>query len=79
MPAEDPIRIEGRIETVIRSGIFTVRLPNGHSVVGHPVAACRAKAKGWQVGMQVMVELRPFDMTSGRINALPVETGENDS
>lgn len=79
MPAEDPIRIEGCIEDEVRPGIFQVRLPNGHRVIGHPITACRAMAKGWHAGMQVMVELRPFDMISGRLSALPGETGENDS
>jgi len=59
--------VEGAIEAVTRPGVFRVVLPNGHRVVGHPAAGCRAAAGGWREGDRVRIELSPYDMSRGRL------------
>jgi len=51
----------------MRPGLFRVTLPNGHGVIGHPAAGCRAAAAAWRQGDRVAVELNPYDMSQGRL------------
>ena len=65
MPREGNFRVTGRIERAERSGVFVVRLRNGHSIVVH--GSPEFGFTEYVVGESVSVEMTPFDMSQGKV------------
>lgn len=67
----DLIQVEGKICACVSPSLFQVELPNGHRFLAHaePSLLKEAELSGKQFlpGRGVLVELRAFDLSAGRI------------
>jgi translation initiation factor IF-1 len=67
----DLIRVEGVVTACVRPFLLQARLPNGHLVLAHLDAALAEKLSGGALeclpGATVLLELRAFDLSSGRV------------
>ncbi len=66
MPVE-PITTTGEILAVLSDRAFTVRLPNGKEVIGHPAKAMNPRKPELVLGVKVALEMTPFDFEKARI------------
>ncbi len=61
----------GTVTECLSSFLFRVSLPNGHTFVGHLESDLLSKVSSGQIqclpGVKVSVQLRAFDLSSGRI------------
>lgn len=64
---ETPVQAVARISQVLKEGLFEVTLPNGKKSLGHLSKDLAADPPTLTEGMQVRVELTPFDFDSARI------------
>jgi translation initiation factor IF-1 len=67
----DLIQVEGEITACLRPSLFQARLPNGHVLLAHLDGETAEKFPGivseGLMGRRVLLELRAFDLSSGRI------------
>jgi translation initiation factor IF-1 len=67
----DLIQLEGVITECLKPSLLQVRLPNGHLVLSHLDAALAEKLPVEVLeclpGTSVLLELRAFDLSSGRV------------
>ena len=63
----DAIAVEGTVIDALPNAMFTVRLENGHEVLGHLGGRMRKNYIRVLPGDRVVVELSPYDLTRGRI------------
>ena len=67
----DLIQVEGKICECVSPSLFQVELPNGHSFVAHAESSLLEEfalsGKQGLPGRKVLVELRAFDLSAGRI------------
>lgn len=65
------IDVVGTVMESLSEALFRVRLPNGHDVVCHLDRAFAGKVSTGEIqclpGSVVMLQLRAFDLSSGRI------------
>ena len=69
MPAEDAIKVEGRVVEVLKDTLFRVELPNRHRIVAHVAGKARLKFLRLLPGDKVTVEMSPYDLSKGCITA----------
>ena len=69
MPREDAIKVEGIVVEVLKDTLFRVELPNRHRIVAHLAGKARSKPVRFLPGDKVTVEMSPYDLSKGRINA----------
>lgn len=67
MPKEEAISMEGVVVESLPNATFTVKLSNGHQVLGHISGKMRMNYIRILPGDKVMVELSPYDLSRGRI------------
>ena len=67
MSNEQPIELEGTIQTVLPGTMFRVTLDNQHEVLAHISGKMRMHFIRILPGDKVKVELSPYDLTRGRI------------
>ena len=64
---EEKIEFEGEVVEALRSGMFRIKLDNGHETLGYMAG----KMKRYRIrvfpGDRVRVELSPYDLDRGRI------------
>lgn len=63
----DAIAVEGVVQETLPNAQFTVKLENGHEVLGHLGGRMRKNYIRVLPGDRVVVELSPYDLTRGRI------------
>jgi translation initiation factor IF-1 len=67
----DLIQVEGEITACLRPSLFQARLPNGHTLLAHVDCEMAEKFSGIAseglMGKLVLLELRAFDLSSGRV------------
>ncbi|MCL4162731.1 UNVERIFIED_CONTAM: hypothetical protein GTU68_064487 [Idotea baltica] len=63
----EPITTTGEILAILSDRAFTVRLPNGKEVIGHPAKAMNPRKPELVVGVKVALEMTPFDFEKARI------------
>lgn len=63
----DAIAVEGVVQEALPNAQFTVKLENGHEVLGHLGGRMRKNYIRVLPGDRVVVELSPYDLTRGRI------------
>jgi translation initiation factor IF-1 len=66
MAGADAIKVEGTIVETLPHTLYRVELANGHRVLAHFKRRAQAKA-GFAPGEKVMLEMSPFDLSTGRI------------
>jgi translation initiation factor IF-1 len=64
---EDKIEFEGVIDEAHANGFFTVKLDQGHEVLGYPAGKMRRYNIRILPGDRVKIELSAYDLTRGRI------------
>ena len=67
MQKEEPIEVEGRVESVLGNGNFKVVLENGHEVLARIAGKMRRFRIRVLQGDRVKCELSPYDLDRGRI------------
>ena len=67
MARKDVIEVEGRVVELLPNMMFSVELPNGHSLLAHISGKMRLHFIRILPGDKVMVEVSPYDLTKGRI------------
>ena len=67
MSKTDIIEIKGRIEELLPSATFRVKLENDHMVIGHLAGKLRKNNIRLGLGDDVKIEMTPYDLTKGRI------------
>ena len=67
MSKKDIIEVEGRVTDALPNTIFKVRLDNGHEITAHISGKLRMNYIRILPGDKVIVELSPYDLTTGRI------------
>ena len=67
MPGKDAFRVEGRIVKPRGPGLADVELANGHRLLGHMRRRDQAAGVSLRIGMKVTVELKPYDLSAGRM------------
>ena len=67
MQKEEPIEVEGRVDSVLGNGNFRVTLENGHEVLARIAGKMRRFRIRVLQGDRVKLELSPYDLDRGRI------------
>lgn len=67
MKKEEPIELEGEIESVLGNGNFQVLLENGHKILARIAGRMRRFRIRVIKGDWVKLEVSPYDLTRGRI------------
>ena len=68
MAKDDIINMEGRVEEVLPSAMFRIKLDNINSIIlGHLSGRMRKNNIKVLLGDRVEVEFSPYDLTRGRI------------
>ena len=67
MAKQDVIELEGTVLEALPNAMFTVELPNGHSILAHISGKLRMNFIRILPGDKVTVEMSPYDLTRGRI------------
>lgn len=63
----DAIAVDGVVQEALPNAQFTVKLENGHEVLGHLGGRMRKNYIRVLPGDRVVVELSPYDLSRGRI------------
>ena len=67
MSSEQPIELEGTIQTVLPGTMFRVMLDNQHEVLAHISGKMRRHFVRLTVGDRVRLEMSPYDLSKARI------------
>ena len=67
MSKKDVIEVEGTVIEAMPNTIFKVKLANGHEITAHISGKLRMNYIRILPGDKVLVELSPYDLTTGRI------------
>ena len=67
MSKEDSIEVTGVILEKFPSGLFSVELEHGRTVLAHLAGSLRRNRIRVLTGDKVTTELSPYDLTKGRI------------
>ena len=67
MPKGDAIEMDGTVTDAMRNSQYTVRLDNGHDVLGHISGKMRRHYIRILPGDRIKIELSPYDLDRGRI------------
>ena len=64
---EDKVEVEGVVVEALPNTMFTVKLDNGHTVMGYLSGKMRRYYIRILLGDRVKVEMSPYDLSKGRI------------
>ncbi|MFZ1890761.1 MAG: translation initiation factor IF-1 [Formosimonas sp.] len=67
MAKDDVIQMQGEVLEALPNATFTVKLENGHVVLGHISGKMRKNYIRILAGDKVTVELTPYDLSKARI------------
>jgi translation initiation factor IF-1 len=67
MARADAIEVEGTVVEILPHTLYRVELANGHQVLAHLKRRSRAAGIEFAMGEKVMLEMSPFDLSTGRI------------
>ena len=67
MAKSDVIEVEGKVLENLPNAMFKVELENGHQVLAHISGKLRTNYIKILPGDKVKLEMRPYDLTRGRI------------
>jgi translation initiation factor IF-1 len=66
-PKEEKIELEGEVVEAFPSGMFKIKLDNGHDALGYTAGKMRRFRIRINPGDRIKLELSPYDLTRGRI------------
>ena len=64
---EEKVEVEGVVVEALPNTMFTVKLENGHTVMGYLSGKMRRYYIRILLGDRVKVEMSPYDLSKGRI------------
>jgi translation initiation factor IF-1 len=64
---EEKVEVEGIVVEALPNTMFTIKLENGHTVMGYLSGKMRRYYIRILLGDRVKVEMSPYDLTKGRI------------
>lgn len=64
---KDVLELRGRVEELLPSAKFKIKLENGHILLGHLAGKMRLNRIRILPGDEVKVEVSSYDLTKGRI------------
>jgi translation initiation factor IF-1 len=64
---EEKLEVEGEVIEALRSGMFRIRLDNGHEALGYMGGRMKRYRIRVFPGDRVRIELSSYDLTRGRI------------
>ncbi|MBI5022793.1 MAG: translation initiation factor IF-1 [Candidatus Magasanikbacteria bacterium] len=64
---KDALELRGRVEELLPSAKFKIKLENGHILLGHLAGKMRLNRIRILPGDEVKVEVSSYDLTKGRI------------
>ncbi len=64
---EEKLEMEGEIVESLRSGMFRIRLDNGHEMLGYTAGRMKRYRIRMGPGDRVLVEVSTYDLDRGRI------------
>jgi translation initiation factor IF-1 len=67
MARADAIEVEGTVIEILPHMLYRVELANGHRVLAHFKRRSQSKTAAFAAGEKVMLEMSPFDLSTGRI------------
>jgi translation initiation factor IF-1 len=67
MAGTDAFQVEGFVIEALPNGTYRVELANGHRLLGFVAGRARLTFAGCAAGDRVMLQLTPYDLSSGRI------------
>ena len=67
MSKEDAIEFQGVVSELLPNAMFKVKLDNDHEVIAHTSGKMRKNRIRVLAGDRVTVEMKPYDLTKGRI------------
>jgi translation initiation factor IF-1 len=67
MAKEDLIRMSGKVDEVLPSAMFRIRLENNHTITATLGGKLRQQNIRILLGDNVEVELSPYDLNKGRV------------
>ena len=67
MVKQDKIEFKGKVTELLPNAMFRVMLENNHEVLAHTAGKLRKNRIRVLAGDQVLVEMKPYDLTRGRI------------
>ena len=67
MSKQDLLEFKGKVTDLLPNAMFRVQLENGHVVTAHTAGKLRKNRIRVLQGDNVTVEIRPYDLTKGRI------------
>ena len=69
MARKDVIQVEGTVVELLPNMMFKVELANGHSLLAHTSGKMRLHFIRILPGDKVLLEIPPYDLTTGRITS----------
>ena len=79
MSREGAIRLEGNVIETLPKMLYRVELPNGHRLLAFATGRERTQWSNLRCGDRVMVEMSPFDFSTGRLCGRPGAAGEHET
>ena len=67
MSKQDLLEFKGKVMDLLPNAMFRVKLENGHTVTAHTAGKLRKNRIRVLQGVNVTVEMTPYDLTKGRI------------
>ena len=67
MSKQDLLEFKGKVTDLLPNAMFRVQLENGHVVTAHTAGKLRKNRIRVLQGDNVTVEMKPYDLTKGRI------------
>ncbi len=67
MAKEETLEFPGVVVELLPNATFRVKLENGHEIVAHTACKMRKIRIRVLAGDQVQVEMKPYDLSKGRI------------
>jgi translation initiation factor IF-1 len=64
---DEKIELEGEVVEAFKSGMFKIKLDNGHETLGYTAGKMRRYRIKIFPGDRIKVELSPYDLSRGRI------------
>lgn len=74
MARKATIKVAGTVVDCLPNSVFCVELPNEHRVTAYVAAEAKTTGNPVLRGDKVMVEVSPYDLSTGRICRLPEVT-----
>lgn len=73
MPRSNSFEVSGTVVEVLPSGMFRVKLPNGHVALALTDKKKRDDFRSVLPGQMVLLDMSPYDLTKGRVTRLEVD------